>query len=207
MIQPPGGQGVAFSGRSDGDMRSDAVAREKLSIALDIPSDWATVSQVHGSRAVEVVGPGNAGEADALWTETTDLPLAVFTADCLGIVVMADSAVGVAHAGWRGVDSGVVAGLRDDMSRGGHPPRTAYVGPGIGPCCFEVGPEVLERFDGATGTTTWGTASVDLVEALDGQLDGLEVRVTTGCTMHEPDWFSHRQDRTPARLVTLGWLK
>ncbi|HEU4320809.1 MAG TPA: polyphenol oxidase family protein [Acidimicrobiia bacterium] len=207
MIQPPGTDGVAFSDRSDGDMRDDPASRERLSNGLRIPSEWATVSQVHRSDVIEVAEPGNAGAADALWTRVSGLPLAVFTADCLGVVLIADAGVGVAHAGWRGVDAGVVARLREEMGSAGSHPVRAYVGPGIGPCCFEVGPEVAERFPGAISRTTWGTQSVDLAAALGDQLAGVTLYTMAACTMHEDAWYSHRQDGTPARLATLGWIR
>lgn len=207
MIQPPGTDGVAFSERSDGDMRNNPASRKRLSSALGISSEWATVSQVHGSEVMEVTAPGNAGVADALWTRTRGLPIAVLTADCLGVVLIAEGGVGVAHAGWRGVDAGVVDRLREEMSSVGVDPIRAYVGPGIGPCCFEVGPEVAERFPGATSRTTWETVSVDLATALGAQLSGVAVYSVVACTMHEDAWYSHREDGTAARLATLGWMR
>lgn len=206
MIRPPGSDGVAFSERADGDIRSDSDARRRLSGSLGISPEWATVTQVHGAEVIRVDVPGLAGEGDGLWTRTRLLPLAVFTADCLGVVMTTSTAVGVAHAGWRGVDSGIVASLRDDMARSGEVPTKAYLGPGIGPCCFEVGPEVLGRFVGSSSETTWGTLSVDLVAALGEQLEGVEVWVSGSCTMHEDGWYSHRQDQTTARLASVGWV-
>ena len=207
MIRPPGRLGVAYSESSDGDVRSDSAAQSALSRKIGVDEEWATVRQVHGRDVVRVDGPGDAGEADALWTTLPGLPLAVFTADCLGVVLHADGAAGVAHAGWRGVEAGVVAGLRSEMSKAGHVPHTAEVGPGIGACCFEVGDEVAVRFPMARATTTWGTTSVDLVVALASQLDGLDTWTAGACTMHEPGWFSHRQDGTTQRLATIGWVQ
>lgn len=206
MIQPPGRHGVVFSESSDGDVRNDVSARSEVSRAVGIEEEWATVRQVHGSRILRVEAPGDAGEADGLWTTRIGLPLAVFTADCLGVVLHADGAAGVAHAGWRGVDSGVVARLRSEMTKAGHDPHSAEVGPGIGPCCFEVGDDVASRFPWAGATTSWGTTSVVLADALAPQLDGLDTWFSGACTMHEPDWFSHRENGTTARLGTVGWV-
>ena len=125
MIRPPGKDGVAFSERGDGDLREDPDSRELLARALDVPAQWAWARQVHGADLVRVEGPGNAGEFDALWTTIPGLPLAIFTADCLGVVLKSDEAVGVAHAGWRGADAGVVPALREAMTRAGHEPRFA----------------------------------------------------------------------------------
>lgn len=206
MISPPGRQGVAFSEGSDGDLRGDTGSRRRISGSLGISEEWATVHQVHGHEVHRVETPGDAGHADGLWTSERGLPLAVFTADCFGVVLHADNAVGVAHAGWRGVDAGVVNRLRSGMADAGHVPLSAEIGPGIGPCCFEVGTEVAERFSTTSATTTWGTTSVDLTQALKAQLEGTDVWTVGSCTMHEPDWFSHRQDATPMRLATLGWV-
>lgn len=207
MIRPPGWDGVAFSDRADGDLRGDPGARERAAHALEISEDWAMVRQVHGNVVKRVSRPGEAGEADALWTTQSGLPVAVFTADCFGVVLVAPGAVGVAHAGWRGADSDVVHRLVDEMSGSGHAPSRAAIGPGIGPCCFEVGPEVAERFEARQiAETTWGTTSVDLPDVVTAQLGGLEVWSSDSCTFHEEGWFSHRQDGTSARMAAIGWL-
>jgi copper oxidase (laccase) domain-containing protein len=92
------------------------------------------------------------------------------------------------------------------MVDAGHPPVNAGVGPGIGACCFEVGPEVAERFARSRATTTWGTASVDLGAVLTEQLAGLETWALGGCTFHDDGWFSHRKDGTASRLAAIGWI-
>lgn len=206
MIRPPGWDGVAFSEKSDGDIGSDGESRLAAARQLVIRPDWAEVSQVHGNTVTRVDQPGAAGEADALWTSEPGLPLAVFTADCFGVVLVSEGAVGVAHAGWRGAAAGVIERLSSVMATAGHPPSGAAVGPGIGPCCFEVGPEVAQEFDGHLAVTTWGTLSVDLPGVVAGQLGGLETWVSGGCTRHEKTWFSHRENGTPKRMAAIGWL-
>lgn len=203
MIRYPA---AAFTEAVDGDLRSDLTARETVSTALGIPAEWATVRQVHGSRVVEADHPGDQGEADALFTTVPSLPLVVFTADCAGVVVEADGGVGVAHAGWRGAEAGVVSRLIETMRAAFLSPRTVLVGPSIGPCCFEVGNEVLSRFPKAIARTSWGTPSIDLRKAVADQLGDLEVSVVAGCTRHEPGWLSHRKDATTARMATVAWL-
>ncbi|HEX6299105.1 MAG TPA: polyphenol oxidase family protein [Acidimicrobiia bacterium] len=205
MISPPGWSGVAFSERSDGDLRNDASARSAAAGRIGLDQDWAEVTQVHGDTVIEATEPGVGGEADALWTTQRGLPLAVFTADCFGVVLVADGAVGVAHAGWRGLVAGVVPKLRAAMDEAGNAPVRAAVGPGIGPCCFEVGSEVAELFT-AEATTTWETDSVDLRAELSEQLAGLDVWTANACTFHDPGWFSHRFDGTTKRLATIGWV-
>jgi YfiH family protein len=198
--------GVAFTLADDGDMRSDLRARADVSRGLGIDGRWATVRQVHGNIVVAVSSPGDHGDADAMFTTRPGLPLAVMTADCLPVVVVSPRAVGVAHAGWRGLVSGVLESLVTEMSKAGHVPTEAHVGPGIGPFCFEVGPEVAERFGEDLGTTTWGTLSVNLVGAARRRLGSLDVRTAERCTMHEAGHHSHRRDETPHRMAGIGWV-
>ncbi len=204
MITPY--DGVAFTAASDGDMRGDPTARQRASRLLGVTSDWATVNQVHGTRVVEATGPGSLGDADALFTARVGLPLAVFTADCAGVVIHADGGVGVAHAGWRGVDGGVVPGLIEAMRGAGLEPARVAMGPSIGPCCFEVGAEVAERFPGLGASTEWGTTSVDLWSALREQIGGLPLVEMRHCTRHDQDAFSHRRNGTSERMAAIGWL-
>jgi len=84
--------------------------------------------------------------------------------------------------------------------------RRAAVGPGIGPCCFEVGPDVARRFDGHMGRTSWGTPSVDIVAAIEPELSGLDVWRAGVCTMCGEGFHSFRRDGTPGRQVALAWL-
>lgn len=206
MIIPPGAAGrVVFSDAVEGDLRSDAGARRSLSQRAGIAAEWATVSQVHGSEVVRVSAPGIAGEADALWTTEPGLPLAILTADCLAVALQAPGAAGIAHAGWRGAAGGVVSRLRAAMSEAEFEPERAFVGPGIGSCCFEVGPDVLDRFPGNLARTSRGSTSVDLVGSVRDSLVGLDVWSADVCTKHEPGWFSHRSDATPSRQAGITW--
>lgn len=207
MIIPPGAAGrVVFSDAGEGDLRSDAGARVELSQRAGIGSEWATVSQVHGSRVVRVSEPGPAGEADALWTAERDLPLVIFTADCLAVVLQSPGAAGVAHAGWRGAAEGVVSALRTAMSQGGFEPERGFVGPGIGRCCFEVGSEVAERFPSNLARTSWDSTSVDLYGAVRDSLSGIDVWSADVCTKHDAGWFSHRSNATPSRQAGISWV-
>lgn len=197
---------VAFSGAVDGDQRLDIDARRRLAAALGVPLEWASVRQIHSAVSYRATEPGPQGEGDAMWTDRSGLPLAVFTADCLGVALLAEDAVGLAHSGWRGTAGGVVPALADRMAQAGHEPVLAVIGPGIGPCCFEVGPEVAEQFDGHVTTTTWGSTSVDLPAAVATQLAGIEVDVAGGCTRHDDAYFSHRRNGTKLRQVSLVWM-
>jgi len=104
------------------------------------------------------------------------------------------------------VVSGVVLELREEMTRQGHEPEFAAIGPGIGPCCFEVGPDVAARFPHDVAETRWGATSVHLASALRRQLDGLDVWVSGACTMDELSLYSHRRNQTVLRSATIAWV-
>jgi YfiH family protein len=197
--------GVAFTLAGDGDVRNDLDSRAAVSRRLGIPAQWATVRQVHGDRIVRATEAVDLGEADAIFTSEPSLPVAVFTADCLGVVIVGAGGVGVAHAGWRGMDAGIIARLRRAMDTAGLRPGRAYLGPAIRACCFEVGPEVAERFEDRRASTSWGTTSVDLLACACDQLDGLEVWESGRCTVHEDGHHSHRASGTRARMAALTW--
>lgn len=187
-------------------MRADRVARQAVSVHLGISPEWATIQQVHGAQVLVVEEPGPAGSGDALVTRRPHLPVAVFTADCLGVVFSSDEAIGVAHAGWRGLAAGVLEATVGALRDFGAPPPLAHIGAGIGPCCFEVGDDVAGEFPGDVATTTWGTTSVDLVAAARRKLDGIDVTSDDRCTACGGG-FSHRADANPARMAAIGWLR
>ncbi len=173
--------------------------------------------QVHGSR-VAVVTANDAGRGatvfsdaiagvDALVTDEKELLLTLFFADCLPILFADDEhrAVAIAHAGWRGLAGGVIENTLKAMAAqfGSRPESvTAVIGPGIGPCCFEVGPEVAENFPPSVlRQETQSKPHVDLPG--DARLRLLAAGVTpeqiesadicTAC--HTERFFSHRRER------------
>jgi len=206
MIPAPGVSGVAFGTVAEGDGRHDRAAREAIADELGVPYDWAVMKQTHSTRVVPVSVPGPVGEADGLVTSTPMLPLAVATADCVPVALIGDHAVGVVHAGWRGVAGGIVSVAVDELERLGSRPHTAVIGPHIGPCCFEVGDEVVEAIGGFEATTRWGTRSVDLGLALEHQLAGMTHVRVEGCTRDDPRFASYRENGTKQRQVAVVWL-
>ena len=154
--------------------------------------------QIH-SALVHRAAPGRRGEpGDGLWTDEPDVPILAFTADCLPIALVRSNggtpAVAVVHAGWRGLLGGVVA---NGVATVGGSVR-ACVGPAIGPCCYEVGPEVAGPFAEAFGADVVSGRSLDLPLAAERALRaaGVETVEQTGlCTSCHPDlFFSHRRD-------------
>ena len=198
--------GVAFGTASDGDGRSDTTARALISAELGIPEEWAIISQVHGAHVAVGDEPGHHGDADAVLTSVPGLPITVATADCLPVVIAGGTSIGLAHAGWRGVAAGVVSRLVDSMRSEGDDPTIAEIGPHIGPCCYEVGSEVVDAVGGFARTTRDGSRSVDLAAAVRAQLDGITTIVSAACTMDDSRFESHRRNATPHRQVTVAWL-
>jgi hypothetical protein len=141
--------------------------------------------------------------------------LAVRTADCAPVVLVGAAAVGVVHAGWRGLAAGVVEAAVAAMESLGDRPRAAHLGPCIRVGCYEFdGPEadlVVERFGaGVRGTTAWGTPAMDLPAAVASALRGAgvsEVHDTSGCTACDTRWYSHRARAEVERFATTAWLE
>jgi YfiH family protein len=166
------------------------------------PERLALNYQVHSATVLRA-RPGARGErADGLWTDERDLPVLAMGADCLPIaLVRADGdvpAVAVLHAGWRGLLAGIVESAVAALGSGN---LAAAVGPGIGPCCFEVRDDVAgpyrERFgpgivDGGR-VDLWRAAEESLRAAGVGRVEGLDA-----CTACDPElFFSHRRDGKP----------
>ncbi len=176
----------------------------------------ASVVQVHGNRILVVdalpTDRGNApvvGEADGLVTTRPGVALCLRFADCVPILAWDERhrAIGIAHAGWRGTLAGVARELVMTMTtaQGCRAKEIwAAVGPSIGPCCYEVGADLVatfaETWRDLPNLTAWRGAGwhLDLWEANRQQLvhagvpeDQVVVaRVCTAC--HSDEFFSHR---------------
>ena len=189
----------------------NVVARELLPAA-----QVATVRQVHGIEALTV--PGNVhdwcelsdvGTADALIESQVQRPVAVFTADCVPIVISSDTQVAVVHAGWRGMVDGVIEKTVASMTAFTH--AKALVGPCIGPCCFEVGSEVAERFPNhctMSDASGVATAHVDLPHVASDRLNavGCSVEHINVCTRCDPRMHSFRRDgQESGRQAVIAW--
>ena len=172
----------------------------------DIPglfSQLATVKQVHSSTCVAAEGrSGVLAEADALLEDRPGGVVAVKTADCIP-VLLADARnrdVAAVHAGWRGTAAHIVERAVEAMAaRFGTRAADlhAAIGPGIGKCCYEVGPEVSAQFG------LQGRAHLDLAGENRKQLTNLgiladRVYVSDLCTMCRPEFHSFRRDKEAA---------
>ncbi|MCP3994443.1 MAG: polyphenol oxidase family protein [bacterium] len=206
MIRPPGFAGAAFGTAESGDLRRDALRRAHVAKELGVAPEWAYLNQVHGVTVHEATRSGNLGDGDAIVSFGPGIPIMVATADCAPVVVEAETAVAVVHAGWRGAAAGVLPATLGFMREAGHEPVRAAIGPAIGPCCYEVGQEVAERFAGFRTTTTWGAVSVDIPAYLEDQLGGVDTWRSDECTFTSDRFHSWRRDHTDERQVTVAWL-
>ena len=205
MIEPPGFAGVVFGDAADGDPRADPLARSRFEELIGPGFAWSWANQVHGNTVLAVDRPGPAGDADGLFTDRSRLALAVATADCVPVIIEGERTNAVVHAGWRGMAKGVVATGMAAMVDDGDRPLRAAIGPSIGPCCYESGPEVAEALAPFTDVTTWGTTSVNLWAAAEAQLEGLEVWRADLGTFTDHRFRSHRRDGTAQRQVSVAW--
>jgi hypothetical protein len=151
---------VAFSGRGvapDGDPSPTRHLAKRLARALGLDgTPIVRATQVHGNRAVVVRqtpprgDATDAGECDVLATALPGVALAVQTADCVPILLSSGGAIATAHAGWRGTAKNAAESAVAALKSLGADPRTAraWLGPSIGPCCYEVGGEVAVQFAG-----------------------------------------------------------
>jgi YfiH family protein len=153
--------------------------------------------QVHGAVVRRAQGQGEPG--DGVWTDEAGKPLLVFTADCLPVAVArangAPLAIAALHVGWRGLLAGIVQAAATEL---GGSELAAVIGPGIGPCCYEVGEDVAAPYRRRFGNDIVCDGKLDLWTATEQTLRSAGVASVTRldlCTVCNPDlFFSHRRD-------------
>ena len=189
--------------------------------AAPLPASWmpptierARLKQVHG---VDVLAAraGLCGEGDALVTAGRALALEIATADCVPILLVGERRLGAVHAGWRGIAAGVVGRAVEAFD--GDPAVSAWIGPAIGPCCYEVeepvAAAVAEAAPGAAVVASMserGRPRLDLAAAVEAQLRSAGIARVGSidiCTRHHPEWlWSYRRDGAGAgRNLALVW--
>lgn len=196
--------------------------RQRFAAALGVQAErFTTCEQIHGSRVAvvteELVGAGaltlatTVAGTDALITALPDVPLLLFYADCVP-VLLADSktgAIGLAHAGWRGTVAGIAAKAVQAMAAAfGSRPQDilAGIGPSIGSCCYEVDDAVREQAAGLAQFFTpvvgkqgkymldlWGCNRSQLLQA---GVPASNIAVAGVCTAHNAELFcSYRAEQ------------
>ena len=188
-------------GRKSGDIPERADENRRIAceaIGADVEK-LALNYQVHSTRVLRAVATMRGEQADGLWTDEPGLPILAMSADCLPIAVAranaSTPAVAVLHAGWRGLLAGIVAAGTGVLGEG---TLAAAIGPGIGPCCYEVGEEVAAPFRERFGADVVREGRLDLWTSAERALHAAGVQRVDRfdrCTACEPGtFFSHRRD-------------
>jgi YfiH family protein len=175
------------------DDERERVERNRELLAEGIGRGIAMGWQVHGTDVKSWDAPPGAApleRVDAHVTARSDFALLVLVADCLPVALSDGARVAMVHCGWRGLADGILQKAVAHLDAA----PTAAVGPGIGPCCYEVGDEVRSRFDdrfAAGRMLDLRAVADDLLRAA-----GVEsVEHVDLCTSCRPDlFFSHRRD-------------
>ena len=204
------------------------VAENRRRLRELLPATPVWLNQVHGVNVVVADAAAASGSshrsevaADASVTTQVRVPCAVLVADCLPVLFCAEDAsgVGAAHAGWRGLQLGVLERTVEAM--GVDPAKIiAWLGPAIGPDAFEVGPDVFDAFTSASADDALafqpaadrqGKYLADIYALARRRLQRAGVRRIFGgklCTVGDPArFFSYRRDGTTGRMAGLFWLQ
>ncbi|HEX5526186.1 MAG TPA: polyphenol oxidase family protein [Solirubrobacterales bacterium] len=211
----------------------EAVAENRLRLARALgrdPEQIVFALQVHGTRLLDHSAPGpdsapssefrgsfvasgttkeprnGIAEADGHLVREPGLAPLVFVADCLPVALYGPGGLAMVHAGWRGLAGGIVGAAAEAVEA-----TTAAIGPRIGPCCYEVGEEVLDAFAGL-GEGIAAGRMLDLPEVArrllaEAGVDRVEsAGLCTSC--EERLFFSHRRDEgRTGRQAGLAWIE
>ncbi len=175
------------------------------------PLAWA--KQVHSAIALPA-RLGACGEGDALFTEDAGLALSVATADCVPVLLAGPVGLAAIHAGWRGIVAGVIPATLEKL-QGPLEEWTAWIGPAIGACCYEVSDDVAEQVVAASAPDVAvqgpagrphlylpGAARIQLAAAEVG-----EVIVLPRCTRCDEEklWSYRREGKRAGRNLAFIW--
>jgi YfiH family protein len=217
----PGGARALFTTRARGNLSTlsgtghEHGRRERDRLCGELGLSWLCASrQVHGATVRRVRAAGGRGgealavDADGHATALRGVGAMVLVADCLPVLLAAPGAVAALHAGWRGLAAGVLEeGVSALAEVGGAGAVRALIGPGAGPCCYEVGEEVHAAFGGAGRI---GERNIDLPALARERLvaAGVEEVERVGiCTICDARLYSHRREGARAgRQAGIVWL-
>ncbi|MBC3928248.1 peptidoglycan editing factor PgeF [Undibacterium sp. CY21W] len=200
-----------------------AVLENRAKINACLPSDVILPSQVHGNIVVDVDVLESGMEADAVVSSVGGKVCAILTADCLPVLFCDESGkvVAAAHAGWRGLASGILQSTVAEMRARGAERIFAWMGAAIGPDAFEVGQDVVDIF-ASTGknfvhcfSKKTSSAETEKYFADIYQL-AREILLCEGvndifggsfCTFTDKEnFYSYRRDGVTGRMISLIWF-
>jgi YfiH family protein len=199
-----------------GDDRASVIAnRQRLAAMAGIdPENVVMGWQVHGTEIRDWEEPdpdrafldphGGHLKVDGHVTRNSGVAALVLVADCLPVAIAGDGAVAMLHCGWRGLAGGIIGRATSNLAA-----KAAAVGPGIGPCCYEVGPEVLDAFAGYEGVAEGRMLNLRAVAEAQLRAAGIErIEHVDECTSCRGDlFFSHRRDNgVTGRQGGIAWL-
>lgn len=175
--------------------------------------ETARLPQVHGADVRWADRPRELEPGDAIRTEVPGVVLTVRIADCAPVALISpDQGIGLVHAGWRGVVRGVLESALASFENAGD--LDILIGPTLGVCCFEVGPEVAEQFPAAVVRDGKPRPHVDLCGAVIERLveagaTRSRLRASRICTRcHQHLMYSHRGSAGgPGRMVAYAVLR
>lgn len=208
---------IGYTTRDDGDLSPATVHPTELEVRrrelLDMP--WQALRQVHSDRVVTTrVASAERPIGDALVTDSPGVALAIHVGDCVPVgFVSADGWVGGAHAGWKGLEAGV---LESTVRAMGSRDVEAVVGPHIRVDQYEFGEADLARLavrfgDEVIGRTHDGTPALDLTQAISRELERLGVpivAVSDDCTATDAaNYWSYRARQEAGRIAMLCWIE
>ncbi len=198
------------------ELLAEALGRDPARVAMGWQVHGADVQVHHEPPAPGRQGFGSPGDdlarVDAQVTDSADVTPLVLVADCVPVALAAPGAVAMVHCGWRGVAAGIVERAMKAVRRlSGHDEVAAAIGPAIGPCCYEVGPEVSDVFTRNGHSDALAGRMLDLPHVVRCELEALgvqDVALAGVCVSCHPElFFSHRRDGgLTGRQAGLAWL-
>ena len=192
--------------------------RALLKQTLHLPEDPYWLNQTHGNRVTRIDDPPANRTADGSTSTTPGRVCAILVADCVPLLICdrAGGQVAAVHAGWRGLDAGIIAAAVDAFSA--EPAHlVAWIGPTIGASSYQVGTDMRQRFVSTNAETSaafnqrGASWYMDLVGLACHQLECTGVgaiNVSDHCVHRQSDLFySYRRDGSTGRMAALIWIE
>lgn len=188
--------------------------RKRIKVLLELPAEPVWLQQIHGNRVVRAECADNL-EADASYSNNKNIICAVMTADCLPLLLCSQdgSCIAAVHGGWKGLLTGVIENTVASMRQNN---LLAWMGPAIGPKCFQVGSEVRAAFinkkaeySSAFNEQKNGKWLADIYHIARITLTTIGItRIYGGeyCTVTDENrFYSYRRDGDTGRMTTMIW--